>query len=167
MRYNRRRQSGMTLVELLVATMLGLVLMLAVGILFVDAHKGWLNAFESVHGTVLNDARATDIVFDRLVRRSAQSTASVDPDGEWVEVQYYESDASTQLDVFARFYLDDDQLKLRRGELPSGTVTGVEVLASSVVDVDFVLSGPQVQMRLELDDGQVQTVLTSSAVMHN
>lgn len=164
----RRRQHGMTLIELMVAVVLGLIVMLAMGILFVDSHKGWLHAWEYVYGDIPSDAKVTDRAFDRIVRRSSQSAASVDPDGQWAEVHYYQTDASNVLDGYTKFYLDGTELKMERGELgDTPTVTGTDVLAENVSSVTFVLVGAQIQMRMELDNGRVQTVMTSSAVMHN
>jgi hypothetical protein len=168
---NPRGQYGLTLIEVMLATVLSLMVMLALGILFVDAHKGWLEAFEYVYGDVPSDAHVTDITFDRTVRKSSQIHASIDPSGQWVLVKYYKSEASPRLDEYAKFYLDGTQLKVDRGDLASdlepGDFIGTDILAEDVTSIDFALLGAQVQMRMEMDNGRVQSVMTSSAMMHN
>jgi hypothetical protein len=167
MHRHRRRQSGLTLIEVVIAIMLGLIVMLAMGILFVDAHKGWLHAFEYVYGDLSSDAHITDITFDRTIRRSSQLSATVDAAGQWMEVHYYADEASSELDRYARFYLAGTELKVDRGELPDRLLIGTEVLAEDVSSVTFALLGAQAQMRMELDNGRVQSMMTSSAMMHN
>ena len=167
MKNNRHRQSGMTLIEVLVAIMLGLIVMLGMGILFVDAHRGWLQAFEYVYGDVPSDAHVVDITFDRTIRQSSQRSATVDPAGQWLEVHYCDSEASTELDRYAMFYLIGTDLKVERGVLLPRSAIGTEVLAENVSSVTFALLGAQAQMRMELDNGRVQTMMTSSAMMHN
>ena len=157
----------MTLIELMIAVAIGLIMILGMGILFVDSHNGWLHAFEYTYGDIPSDAYITDRTFDRYVRRSSQSHASVDPDGQWAEVYYYQTDTSNELDGYAKFYLDGTELKVERGDLNPRAPIGTDILAENVTSVTFALVGAQMQMRMESSNGRVQTMMTSSAVMHN
>lgn len=75
MRYQKRNgkyefRLGLTMVELLVAMLLNIVVVLAVGSLLVGGNRAWLNTFDSANKQIKQDALATTVAFGSMGRRA-------------------------------------------------------------------------------------------------
>ena len=75
MRYQIRNRKykfrlGLTMVELLVAMLLNIVVILAVGSLLVGGNRAWLNTFDSENKQIKQDALATTVAFGSIGREA-------------------------------------------------------------------------------------------------
>ena len=61
---------GFTMVELVIAMAINLILVLAVGIVFVSGNKAWQRTFDSAHSNIEEDAQAITIAFGNIGRKS-------------------------------------------------------------------------------------------------
>ena len=63
-------RSGMTVVEMTVASVVSIILILAAGVLLDGANRAWLTAFEVVHSSESQDAQAAKAAFTSFGRRA-------------------------------------------------------------------------------------------------
>ena len=166
---NRR---GFTLTEITIAMAMAGVMILSIGTVLVDSHRGWSKMYNRVNNGVAADGYVAIRSFDAVVRKSSVKRELVGADKDELEVYYYEDhETSTRLDRYARFYKADEKLLVDYGELDAGGnpqgSTHTATLASSVQSVHFAVSGDGVQMTLELDDGDEALTVTTSAIRHN
>ena len=123
---------GFTLVELVVTAVVAVIFILGIGYTLVDNHRSWHAMFNRVYSEVITDGHVARRMFDVFVRKSRAKNILLDENGSWVEVYYYGSPASTQLDRYARFYQSGDKLDLECGTWypgkvnPKLSVAGVE-----------------------------------------
>ncbi len=61
---------GLTMIELLVAMLMNIVVILAVGTLLVGGNRAWLNTFDSANKQIKQDALAITVAFGSMGRRS-------------------------------------------------------------------------------------------------
>lgn len=165
-----KSRRGFTLTELAATVMIAGIMMLALGVVLVDSQKGWQQTFERVFSDVSTDGYVARKTFDTIVRKSSFKS-EVLGDG-FVEVYYYnDPDTSTRLDRYAKFYQKTDKLFVDYGNLDAGgSPTGnpnTVTLARNVLDVEFSIAGTSVQMVLNLDSGEQQLTVMTSAVRHN
>jgi len=170
---------GLTLTELMVTTIIGLIVILAVGIALAGNIQGWQTTYGRVYSSVNTDSYAAKRAFDAVIRKSCRQRvlpSLFPPEGSsWVEVSYYYDPTLPYPDRYVRFYLEGRELKLNHGVIidASGnkTESGNAIVCSNVDrDVSgFKVDGRSIQMILTLNDdklGQTATVVTS-AVLHN
>ena len=167
---NRR---GFTLTELTISIAIAGVMILSIGTVLVDSHRGWSKMYNRVNNGVVADGYVARRSFDAVVRKSSIKRESVSADQDELEVYYYEDpETSTMLDRYARFYVTDgEEFVVEYGELdaygnPMGS-TDTVILAGNVQSAFFTVSGASVQMTLRLDDGDEALTVISSAVRHN
>lgn len=63
-------RSGLTLIELVLAMMLNVIVVLAVGTLMVGGNRSWLNTFDSANKKIKQDALATTVAFSSVGRKA-------------------------------------------------------------------------------------------------
>ncbi len=160
-------RKGLTLVELMVATMLGGIVMFGVAIILVDNQRGWNAMYNRTYSDVVTDGHIARRTFDRVIRKASSDNIALDDLGLWVEVRYYQDANSIVVDRYARFYEADGELNIEYGSLnPKETLT-VQTVCENVSDCAFRASGRSAQMILTLDNGAQTNTIVSSAVMHN
>lgn len=165
-----KNRIGFTLTELMMATVIAAIVILGMGTVLVDSHRGWSRTYNRVYGDVVTDGYVARKTFDAVVRKSSIKRELLG-DG-MVEVYYYnDPETSTRIDRYARFYTADEKLLVDYGELdtdgnPQGyphTVT----LARNVESASFSIAGNCVRMTLRLDNGSEALTVMSSAIRHN
>ena len=158
---------GFTLTELITAMAIMIFVVLAIGMALVDGQRGWNYMYNRIYSDVVTDSYVARRKFDAVLRKASRDKVLIDSAGSWVEVYYYESDTSTVLDRYARFYTSSGTLKVEYGQLnPQSTLT-VETVCDNVSGCTFEQLGRSIQMVLKLDNGtQTNTVITS-AVTNN
>jgi len=123
---------GMTLVELVIASAATVIVFLGVAVLMIDGHRGWSAAYDSAYADVVIDGHVATTRFDAIMRKAAGEGFSIDADGSWVEVHYYDSDSSTAVDRYARLSESNGELYIEYGQLePRSTLAG-ETLVTNV-----------------------------------
>ena len=167
---NHKKRRGLTLVELAMVAVMGIILVFSTGVVLVDNQRGWTNTYNRVNSGPVVDGYTAKSAFDAVVRKSSvnERIPEVGIDGDYVELYFYDSIGSTSPDRYARFYIaDDDILKVAYGKLDqNGDVQqpdSIVTLAENVTYTFFSLNGSSVQMMLNLDDGEQFLALRTSA----
>jgi len=188
---------GLTLVELMVATLAALIVILGASAILFHGHIGYGRLFRRVNSDVVRNAYEARRTFDRLVRKA--SMERIDPrDGDYrfladenqLYVYYYLTPQSLVIDRYARFYLSGTELRLEQGTvtggfqtpppgLPNLSTTSDTLLANNVIAPDtgvFAAQGNALRMVLVIDDETGSTLprietlkmtITTTAIRHN
>ncbi|MHC4624695.1 MAG: hypothetical protein ACYS4W_12425 [Planctomycetota bacterium] len=160
-------RKGLSVIELILATVfLGLVI-LSVGMVLADSHRGWATMDNRVYSDIVADGHIARRVFDSVIRKASRNHILVDTAGEWVEVRYYEDSSSVVLDRYGRFYTAGNELLLEYGTLDPLEPLGTRTICSNVSSCVFSRTGKSVQMVLKLDNGSQTATVVTSAVAHN
>lgn len=163
-------KKGLTLVEMMVSILIASIVVLGIGAVLADAHKGYNKMYERINSPVVLDSYAAKAVFDRIVRKAS---ATIDPvmGTMSVKVYYYSAAGVGSPDRYARFYVDGGKnLILEEGvhTSTSDTMSSTMVIAGNVQnDSVFFQKGACVQMVLHLNNGKEDLVITCSSIRHN
>ena len=162
-----RMLKGFTLVELMITTVVMIIVAGAIGIVIVDNQRGWSNMYGRINSDVVTDGYVARKKFDSAIRNSSSEKIVLDAAGNWIELYYYASSASTALDRYVRFYEADGDLNVEYGTLDPKVTLSVETVCGNVSDCTFKQVGRSAQMILTLDNGTQTNTVVSSAVTHN
>lgn len=159
---------GFTLVELMVTVLLASIVMLALGSVLADAHRGFNNMYERANSPVVVDAYVARLAFDSVIRPASTGITSqpVITDTS-VKVYLYSDPNQITPDRYAMFYVSGGTLFLEKGVRSSGSVLSTQTIAENVIDVDFAVKQACIQMMLELDNGKESLIVTISSIRHN
>jgi len=158
---------GFTLIELIIATAIMFIVILAIGIALVDGQRGWSIQYDRIYSDVVTDGYVARRKFDAVMRTASREKFRIDPAGGWVEVYYYANDASTVVDRYAYFYTANGDLNVEYGLYPNKETLSVETVCGDVSSCTFKQLGRSIQMILKLDNGTQTNTVISSAVTHN
>ncbi|OHB66204.1 MAG: hypothetical protein A2Y76_10300 [Planctomycetes bacterium RBG_13_60_9] len=161
---------GFTLLELIVCTVILLIMTLAASPAIVGAHRSWQNTHDGVVSALIRDGREARIVFQRAVRRASLQGLDIGPEGNWIELPYYDGPESTMLDRYARLSWSDGCLHLEAGPIDAqGTKHALSdtVVCGHVSHCRFRQSGTSVQMKLTFTNGTTQMTTAAAAVINN
>jgi prepilin-type N-terminal cleavage/methylation domain-containing protein len=168
-----RYHFGFTITELILAIAISSLLVLTMGIVMVDSQRGWIDSYAKVHGGSASDAAMAKTAFDKVVRKASRSRYQFNELDD-ITVYYYDNWlTSPELDRYARFYLSEDdpsQMYIQHGKLDGGEkgdLLAEVLLASNVVDLEFMPVSGGIQMKLALDDGREETTVITTALLHN
>ena len=170
---NGNNHSGFTLMEVVVAILILSIFVLAASGVLVDSQRGWNLMYDRTFSEVVTAGHVAKRVFEATVRKSSTSELSIDTSGKWIEVHYYDDDASTFLDCYARFYYSGTKLYVERGWLnpndPSNSkgILSTSIVCENVSNCIFKRSGKYVYMMITLNNGSQSLVIGSSARLHN
>jgi len=161
---------GFTLLELTVCMAILLVAALAVSPSLVGAQRNWQNVYDSVPASLARDGRAARIVLQRVARRASLQTVTVGPDLHWIDLPYYGSANSPQVDRYARLYWSNGKLCLQEGQIDEHgarhTLTDTVVCANAS-DCMFMLRGKSVRMKITLSQGTTQMTVAAGVLTNN
>ena len=158
---------GFTLIELIIATAIMVIVVLAIGIVLVDGQRGWNIQYDRIYSDVVTDGYVARRKFDAVMRTASKDKLLLDDAGGWVEVYYYADDTSTVVDRYARFYVADGNLNVEYGQLNPKETLSIETVCGNVSGCTFEQLGRSIQMILTLDNGTRTNTVISSAVTHN
>lgn len=164
-------RKAFTLVELMVTMAIALIVLLSVGMVLVDSQKGWNTMYNRVYGDVVTDGYIARKTFDAVVRKASIKRVDFVSSNDFY-TYYYQEQASTKLDRYARFYTSDNQLMVDYGHLDDNEnrlkAYNTVILAKNVKTAYFANPpGVAIQMILELDDGRQTMDVTCTANRHN
>lgn len=170
----KRINKGFTLIELAISAAATVIVVLCIGMMLVNSQKSYNHTYDRVYSEVVEDAYVNDRLFDSIVRKSSLSAKAplISDDKQTIELYYYDSANSPAPDKFARFYLNGQELNVDYGNLDSHTLEAASVANTSVVarnvnDVQFQVTGANVQMALDLDNGRQTMTVICSAVRYS
>jgi len=158
---------GFTIIELLIATAVMVIVVLAIGIALVDGQRGWSIQYDRIYSEVVTDGYVARRKFDAVLRKASRDRFLLDPAGGWVEIYYYADDTSTVVDRYARFYTANGDLNVEYGQLDPTVTLSVETVCGNVSACTFKQLGRSIQMILKLDNGKQTNTIISSAVANN
>jgi Tfp pilus assembly protein FimT len=165
----RRLQRGFTLTDTVVSLAIVAVLILATSGFLASHQKAFNSAYAGAFSSAVDGARIARTIFQKTIRQACSTVgaASVDPDGNWLEVRYYSSSGVSSPDRLARFELSGQDLVLRKSLLETGETLSVETVCGSVASAKFNLVGASAQMFLTLEDGTSSQVVSTCATMRS
>ena len=164
-RPNQHNRFGLTMVEMIVSLLAASVLVLSTGAFLADNQTAFNDAYDHAYSAAAEDETTARLVFQRIVRQATvAATASVAPDGSWLQVQYRSGVDAVTPDRIARFYLSDKNLMLETIALETKQILATETVCRNVDSASFALTGDAAQMFLKVDDGSVTRFVNSSAV---
>ncbi len=162
------RYSGFTLVELVMGFLVAGVSVLCIGFFMADNQRCYSEIYQQALSDDSQDERVVKAVFNKTIRQASfAGTASVDTNGQWLEVQYYSSSAVASPDRYALFYVSNGTLSLEKGVLETHQQLSTQSVCDNVNAVQFDLAGTSVQMFLDIDDGTKIRRVNISAVMRS
>ena len=139
---------GFTLIELIIATAIMVIVVLAIGTALVDGQRGWSMQYERIYSDVVTDGYVARRKFDAVTRMSSRDKFLLDGAGSWVEVYYYANDDSAVVDRYARFYVANGNLSVEYGQLDPKETLSVETICGNVSGCTFRQVGRSIQMIL-------------------
>jgi prepilin-type N-terminal cleavage/methylation domain-containing protein len=179
----RKRGSltGFTMIELMVTVLIASVVMLGIGGVIADAHKGFRQMYDRIHGDIVTDAYAARLKFDKMCRKARAGTAALNEDATAVLVLYYSAPNDTNdpylpPDRYAIFYQSGTNLMLDTGTTATWTPDTTEIVAGNVTELQFSVpvDVKSVQMVMTLDEDQnpdddsgYSITITCGSIMHN
>ena len=158
---------GFTIIELLIATAIMVIVLLAIGVALVDGQRGWSIQYDRIYSEVVTDGYVARRKFDAVTRTASRDRFLLDDAGSWVEVYYYADDTSTVVDRYARFYTANGDLNVEYGQLNPTVTLSTETICGNVSACTFEQLGRSIQMILKLDNGKQTNTIISSAVANN
>ncbi len=158
---------GFTRIELVIATAIMVIVILAIGVALVDGQRGWNIQYDRIYSDVVTDGYVARRKFDAVMRAASRDKFLLDGAGGWVEVYYYADDTSTVVDRYARFYTANGDLNVEYGQLNPKETLSVETVCGNVSSCTFEQLGRSIQMILKLDNGTQTNTVISSAVANN
>ncbi len=164
---NQSIRRGFTLIELFVTIAIGVVVVLGLSVVMSDSQRGWNTMYQRIYADATSDGYVAKIMFDKLVRKSNRNKLLIDPAGNWVEVYYYSSPAVNNTDRYAHVYVSGDNLYAEHGKVVPRETLDTELLCANVKSCLFTASAGSVQMKLDIDDGDQEVTVLTSAIMHN
>ncbi len=166
-RANGKSMRGITIVELIIAMVCSIIVIIAVGVALADSGRGWRKMYERVHADIVEDGQVAGRRFDSVIRKASSIAAHTAEDGSWIEVYYYDSASSTELDRYARFFESDDDLMLETGVLFPESAISTQTVCDNVESCVFKHLHKGAEMTLTLNDGEKSNTVVTSAYMHN
>ena len=158
---------GLTLIELVIATVITVIVILGVAVILADSQRGWNAMYNRIYSGVVTDGHIARRTFDRVIRKASRQSFLLDTAGNWVEVYYYTDANSIVVDRYAHFYKADGQLNIEYGRLDPRETLSVETICGNVSNCVFKGTGRGAQMILSLDNGSQTATVVTSSVMHN
>jgi hypothetical protein len=161
------RRTGLTLVELMVASAMATICMLAVGVVFSDSQKAWNETYTKANSAIMLDSHLASKAFEATIRKASCEKYSLDPAGHWVEVYYFASETSATLDRYARLKVEGGEFYIERGSLnPEQYINDVNI-CKNVTAFSFSGSGRCIRMQMTLSNNDSDVSFISSAVPQN
>jgi prepilin-type N-terminal cleavage/methylation domain-containing protein len=162
-----KNRAGLTLIELMVTIVISTIIILAVAVVLSDGQKAWGHMYGDINSDVAVQSLTACKRFDAVVRAASSNNCTIDPAGNWVEVDSYSSSSATAVDRYTRFAWQNSQLTCEYGSLGPKATIGIQTLCSNVTACKFVKVGSSIQMVLTLNDNTRSSTVASSNVMNN
>lgn len=160
-------QHGFTLIELMIAITASMIVMLGLALVLANSQKSWNQLYTRAFSDVVGDSNVAGIKFKDIIRKASQNGFVVDNKGKGIEVCYYNSEDSNDVDRYAHFYELDSDLNLEIGKLNPRETLEVHTICGNVTECLFTAAGRSAQMALTLDNGSRKISNVTCAFLHN
>ncbi|MHC4169769.1 MAG: PulJ/GspJ family protein [Planctomycetota bacterium] len=158
---------GFTVVELMITTAIMAIVGLAIGVVIVDGQTSWNVMYGRANSDVVTQGYAARKKLDAVIRGASRQRFVMAKNGSWIEAYTYESDKSTEVDRYWRFYVADGDLLAEYGQVEPRATLNVDTVCENVSACTFSQNGKAIQMTLTLDDGNQTNTIVSSVFAHN
>ena len=145
-------QKGLTLVELIIASVAGVIVILAAGTVLVSVHRFWYTAWERVN--LQRDASYAMLRIGRSVR--AGISAELENDGKAIKIHREAN--------WIKFFLDEGSNDLKCEVEGVGIHT---IIDDNVEDLVFTVEADKINIDLKLKKDNLQNHFTSSVTIRN
>ena len=167
-----RRRMGLTIVELITASVMGVICMLAVGTVVYDSQKAWNETYIKANSTLLLDSHMASKAFEATVRKASCQQYMLDPPDEnskshWVEVYYFASTTSEDTDRYAKLYVENCTFYIEHGVFSPRQALGTIPICNNVTAFSFSGSGRCIRLEMTLSEGNDSVTFISSAIPQN
>jgi len=168
----KRKKAGVTLVELMVTMLIVSLMMIVIGVVMLDSHRGWLDAYRKVHGQAAADAATAQVAFEKVVRKASRSKYVMNAPGDLTVYYFQDWLYSEYPDRYARFYISPGGNNFymdqgTRDENGSEEKQTTIQLCSTLTDAEFRPTDGGIEMKLVLNDGRETTTALTTAILHN
>jgi Tfp pilus assembly protein PilE len=161
------RRTGLTLIELMVASVMAVICMLAVGAVLYDSQKAWNETYIKANSAVMLDSHIASKAFEATIRKASCQQYLLDTAGRWVEVYYFASSASTTTDRYAKLFVEGGTFKIEHGIFSPRQTLDTTSICNNVTAFSFSGSGRCVRLNMTLSKGNDSVTFNSSAVPQN
>ena len=161
------RRTGLTLIELMVATALAAICMVSVGFVFSDSQKAWNKTYTKANNAIMLDSHCAGKAFEATVRKASCERYLLDPENRWVEVYYFASGTSTTLDRYARLKVEGGTFYIEHGIPDPRQTLYTTPICQNVTKFSFTGSGRCIRMQMTLSDNDSDVSFISSSVPQN
>lgn len=153
----------------MVVSVLSIIVIMAVATLMADSQKGFNRIYDKTNCDVAQDEYAIRSVFPSIIRQgsTADTATTIGTNSEYVQIKYYASASSTELDRYAKFYIQDNELILEKGVIDPAETLSLQTVAKNIDQVKFAKIGKSVQMFVVLNDQERSREILTSAVLNN
>jgi len=161
-------KKGLTLIELMVASALATICMLAVGAVFSDSQKAWNVTYAKANSSIMLNSHLASKAFEATVRRASCEKYLLDTTNFlWVEVYYFASDTSATTDRYARLYVEGGTFYIEHGIFEPRQTIDTTPICNNVTAFSFSGSGRCIRLDMTLSDNDSDVRFISSAVPQN
>lgn len=161
------RKKGLTLIELMVASAMATICMVAVGGVFFDSQNAWNQTYQRAYSEITLDSHYASKAFEATIRKASCEKYLLDNDGRWVEVYYLASQTSTKPDRYARLYVSDGTFCIEYGSLNPVQIIDTISICENVTQFSFSGMGRCIRLQMTLSDNNHDVSFISSAVPQN
>lgn len=165
--------SGLTIIELVIAAAMATISMLAISAVFSDSQKSWNATYQKAYSGVVTESHVARKAFEATIRRAVCDRYRLDDYGQWVEVYYFATDTSPKADRYARLYASDGIFLLEYGiynsnlNPPGKETLGTLPICQNVTACSFSGAGRCIRMSLTLAKNGRSATLLASATPQN
>jgi len=161
------RRTGLTLIELMVASAMATICMIAVGVVFSDSQKAWNETYTKANSAIMLDSHLASKAFEAAIRNASCEKYLLDNAGRWVKVYYFSSEIPEEPDRYAKLFVEGGEFRIEHGSLnPEQYINDVNI-CGSVTAFSFSGSGRCIRMQMTLSNNDYDVNFISSAVPQN
>ncbi len=153
----RKRQEGFTLIELIIATIISAIVIVAAGSILLHGQRSWNNTWNRLN--LQREASYAMLRMSNDVR--AGTSAQVEDDGKGLRI--YNSDAENWRRFFVQTAANNLTLK---SEIVGGNTTET-IINYKVEALQLNVTGNTVRIELKLKEDHLQTHFASTVMMRN
>ena len=162
------KNRGFSLTELMLVIALASTCMVSVGFIFLDNQRAWNDTYIKANSTIMLDSHRAGKAFDATVRKASAEKYLIDSAGQWVEVYYFDSEASAKIDRYARLYVTGGTFYIEHGIPDPRQTLYTNPICQHVTAFYFTNSGRCIRMQMTLsDDNGTDVSFISSAIPQN
>ena len=164
------KSDGFTMMELVVSIAIAAIVGLGITMTMLYSQRAYQVAYDRIYAEIITESFMARRLFDATVRKSNASSITIETSGDDAKFQYYNSDVSTYIDRYIRFYISNNNFLAEYGSIDQNgvqTSTNTRAICSDISFCMFRNNGSSISMILALNDGDRSNIVVTSAYAHN